>query len=187
MQACGGLLSSTLLSIPGASAVFAGGQVLYTLPSRIAFADWTPEHLEHYAGPTPELVEGLCASMRRHLSTEPLSTGGAGPAGHAAKASTEVAPSPGGKAPSSPAHVEDATKLWTLGESGTAGPGRSGEGRNRTPGYVALAVLGPGGVRVSAEVETGKADRVENMLDFAAEGLELLIRAMEKAENEGKL
>ena len=37
----GGLVSAALLSVPGASAYYAGGLTLYTLASRLAFGGWT--------------------------------------------------------------------------------------------------------------------------------------------------
>jgi len=62
---------------------------------------------------------------------------------------------------------------YTVGESGTAGP-TGGTTRNRTPGYVALAVTAPGGT-VTREVETGLAgDREANMVVFAVEALKLV-------------
>lgn len=61
---------------------------------------------------------------------------------------------------------------YVVSESGTAGP-TGGEGRNRQPGYVALAVAGPGGT-VTREVETGVGGRQENMVAFAGAALGLL-------------
>lgn len=46
--AAGGLISASLLSVPGASGYFAGGVTLYTLPSRIAYAGWTEEDMKKY-------------------------------------------------------------------------------------------------------------------------------------------
>lgn len=65
---------------------------------------------------------------------------------------------------------------FALAESGTAGPRASGEGQNRQPGYVALAVAfgeSEGDVK-TREVQTGLAEREGNMLEFAREGLTLL-------------
>ena len=72
---------------------------------------------------------------------------------------------------------EKADRLWVLAESGTAGPTASGEGPNRQPGYVALAVVGPEGT-VSGEEQTGNTDRAENMLEFGERGLKLLRDAL---------
>ncbi|KAK7727398.1 hypothetical protein SLS57_002870 [Botryosphaeria dothidea] len=62
---------------------------------------------------------------------------------------------------------------YTICESGTAGP-TGGDTRNRTPGYVALAVSSAAGT-ATREIETGLGgDREANMLKFAVEGLTLL-------------
>jgi len=62
---------------------------------------------------------------------------------------------------------------YTVCESGTAGP-TGGTTRNRTPGYVALAVASESGT-VSREVETGLGqDRQGNMMAFAIEALKLV-------------
>lgn len=59
-----------------------------------------------------------------------------------------------------------------MSESGTAGP-TGGTSRNRTPGYVALAVSTRDGV-VTREVETGTTEREGNMVRFAVEALTLV-------------
>jgi len=63
--------------------------------------------------------------------------------------------------------------ILLLPQSGTAGP-TGGMTRNRTPGYVALAVASESGT-VSREVETGLGgNRQANMLAFAVEALKLV-------------
>ncbi|KAF1848268.1 competence/damage-inducible protein-like protein cinA [Cucurbitaria berberidis CBS 394.84] len=71
---------------------------------------------------------------------------------------------------------------YTVSESGTAGP-TGGQTRNRTPGYVALAVAGDKGT-VTREVETGSSEREDNMVRFAVEGLKLV---RDVIKGEGKL
>ncbi|KAL2864329.1 CinA family protein [Aspergillus lucknowensis] len=85
--AAGGLISASLLSIPGASAIYKGGVTVYTLESRLAFGGWTSENLEGYAGPTPEIVAGLAGHARRTLgSTYAVGESGtAGPTGGATR------------------------------------------------------------------------------------------------------
>ncbi|EJD01894.1 competence/damage-inducible CinA family protein [Fomitiporia mediterranea MF3/22] len=134
--AAGGLISASLLSIPGASVYYRGGLTLYTLPSRIAYAGWTEESLKGYAGPTPEIVAGLAKNAREKL---------------------------------------DAT--YAIGESGTAGP-TGGTTRNRTPGYVALAIASADGT-VTREVETGTAERDVNMIKFAEAALKLFLEVVQ--------
>lgn len=83
--AAGGLVSSSLLSGPGASQIYKGVLTLYTLPSRIAYAGWTQESIANYSGPTTDIVAGLAKHVRRDLqSTYTLSESGtAGPTGGA--------------------------------------------------------------------------------------------------------
>ncbi|KAH7081843.1 competence/damage-inducible protein-like protein cinA [Paraphoma chrysanthemicola] len=140
--AAGGLISAALLSYPGASKYYKGGLTLYTLESRIAFAGWTPQHIENYKGPTPDIVSGLAEHTRKTLGS-----------------------------------------TYTVSESGTAGP-TGGTTRNRTPGYVALAVAKDGGETITREVETGSNEREANMVRFAVEGLKLV---RDVIKGEGKL
>ncbi|KAL8795952.1 MAG: hypothetical protein Q9182_007447 [Xanthomendoza sp. 2 TL-2023] len=137
--AAGGIISASLLSIPGASKFYRGGLTLYTLESRIQFAGWTEDDMKNYQGPTTDVVSGLAKNVRGRLGS-----------------------------------------TYCLAESGTAGPAAaSGEGGNRMPGFVALAVAMEGGMVVAVEERTGMGgDREGNMVEFARLGLGLLKRAM---------
>jgi len=55
--AAGGLISAALLTVPGASAYFAGGATLYTLPSRKAFAGWTDTDIQKYKFVVPVITK----------------------------------------------------------------------------------------------------------------------------------
>ena len=66
---------------------------------------------------------------------------------------------------------------WGLSESGTAGPTGSRYGYDA--GHVAFAVTGP--IEKSATLETGSADREENMWAFAGAALNLLEQAVKEA------
>lgn len=83
--AAGGLISSSILSTPGASGIFKGGLTLYTLPSRIAYAGWSQETIANYRGPTTDIVSGLANHVRKDLeSTYTVAESGtAGPTGGA--------------------------------------------------------------------------------------------------------
>ncbi|KAJ5110688.1 competence/damage-inducible protein CinA [Penicillium argentinense] len=70
---------------------------------------------------------------------------------------------------------------YAVSESGTAGP-TGGTTRNRTPGYVAVAVSSAKG-QVTREVETGSNDRAENMVAFARETLVLLRDVLSQVES----
>jgi PncC family amidohydrolase len=69
---------------------------------------------------------------------------------------------------------------WAIGESGAAGP--TGNRYGDAPGHAALAVAGP--VELTLTVETGLADRPENMWRFAESALSLLERALAEAASE---
>jgi nicotinamide-nucleotide amidase len=64
---------------------------------------------------------------------------------------------------------------WSVGETGTAGP--TGSRYGHAAGHSCIAVIGPNGER-SMTVETGKADRVDNMRAFSLAALDLLEKAL---------
>jgi PncC family amidohydrolase len=64
---------------------------------------------------------------------------------------------------------------WSVGETGTAGP--TGSRYGHAAGHSCIAVIGPNGER-SLTVETGKADRVDNMRSFSMAALDLLEKAL---------
>lgn len=82
-SAAGGLISAALLSIPGASAYFQGGGVLYTYNARDKMAGLVREEQSKHRGSTPELVLALTESLRARLETTWAvgETGVAGPTG----------------------------------------------------------------------------------------------------------
>ncbi|KAK4997593.1 hypothetical protein LTR66_003006 [Elasticomyces elasticus] len=81
--AAGGIISSSILSTPGASRIYKGGLTLYTLESRLSYAGWTPQTISAYTGPSPSIVSGLATHVRSDLkSTYTLAESGtAGPTG----------------------------------------------------------------------------------------------------------
>lgn len=86
VETAGGLMSVSLLTVPGASGYYAGGLSLYTLLSRLAYGGWTQEIITNYAGPTTDVVRGLAEHARKDLgSTYTIAESGtAGPTGGAA-------------------------------------------------------------------------------------------------------
>ncbi|KAK8135722.1 hypothetical protein PG984_003662 [Apiospora sp. TS-2023a] len=104
-----------------------------------------PRQHQVVRGPTPDIVAGLARHVRADL--------GEGEDDEQKYKGTDI--------------------TYCLAESGTAGP-TGGESRNRTPGYVALAVECDKGC-FTREVETGLGnDREANMVRFAVEGLKFL-------------
>ncbi|HXC15165.1 MAG TPA: CinA family protein [Stellaceae bacterium] len=64
---------------------------------------------------------------------------------------------------------------WSVGETGTAGP--TGSRYGHAAGHSCIAVIGPGGEQ-SMTVETGNADRLDNMRAFSIAALDLLEKAL---------
>jgi len=125
--AAGGLVSAALLATPGASKIYKGGLTLYTLESRIAFAGWTQENIDNYDGPTPQLVAGLAAHVRKTLKST-YCVGESGTAG----------PTASGKAPNrQPGYVA----LAVVGEKGASSKDLETDcGDDRQANMVAFAV-----------------------------------------------
>ncbi|MGE3302736.1 MAG: CinA family protein [Hyphomonadaceae bacterium] len=83
-SAAGGLISAALLSVPGASAYFLGGGVIYTAKARALLTGVTKEKLEGLR-PASELYALLMAGDVRErfaASWGVAETGAAGPAGN---------------------------------------------------------------------------------------------------------
>lgn len=66
---------------------------------------------------------------------------------------------------------------WGIGETGAAGP--EGNRYGDPPGHCCLGIAGP--VSCTVTVETGAADRVENMVSFTLAALELLETCLNEA------
>lgn len=75
--ACGGLLSSYLVSVPGASEWFDGGTLVYSLKSRLKLSGWDSKDIENYTGPSANVALRLARNLRLELgSTYTLSETG---------------------------------------------------------------------------------------------------------------
>ena len=79
-----GLISAALLSVPGASAYFMGGSVVYTRASRTALLDIPESALEGIRASTEEYALLLARSVRSRLGTDwgIGETGATGPTGN---------------------------------------------------------------------------------------------------------
>src|SRR5438105_1202301 len=125
----GGLIAAALLAVPGASAYFKGGGVVYTGASKQILIGMTEEAMADARAATEAHALHLARAARARLDAD-----------------------------------------WGIGETGAAGP--TGNRYGDPPGHSCIAVAGP--VSRAATVETGSADRAENMAAFAAAALELL-------------
>lgn len=136
-SSAGGLVAASLLAVPGASAYFLGGGVVYTAAARQALVGLSQYEMDE---------KGLRGAMEPYavLLAERL------------KAS----------------HGAD----WGLAETGASGP--SGNRYGDPAGHTALAVCGA--YSETRVLQTGSADRVENMWAFADAAFSLLIEALER-------
>lgn len=131
-SSAGGLVSAALLAIPGASAYYAGGGVIYTRAARRGLLG-LPEDVITMRASTEDYALILARAMRQRL---------------------------------------DAT--WGLCETGATGP--AGNRYGDAAGHACIAVAGP--LERALTLETGSADREDNMWRFAAASLELLEAAV---------
>lgn len=83
-SSCGGLLSASLVAIPGASAYYLGGAVVYTRTSQMGLLDVPDEAMEGMRASTEEYAALNAATVRELLGTTwALSeTGASGPTGN---------------------------------------------------------------------------------------------------------
>lgn len=134
-SSAGGLVSAALLAIPGASAYFLGGGVIYTRQARSALAGITDAEMQGIRSSSEPYAQLLARTMR---------------------------------------HRHNAT--WGLSETGAAGP--TGNRYGDKSGHTCVGISGP--VEAAYTLETGSADRQQNMRMFALEALERLLDALDK-------
>jgi len=80
----GGIISAMLLSVPGASAYFLGGGVIYTGPARQGLLGITPVMMAGIRSATEEMAQLLAATVRGRLGADwgLAETGATGPTGN---------------------------------------------------------------------------------------------------------
>lgn len=83
-SSAGGLISAALLGVPGASAYFLGGAVVYTRQARRALLDIPDEAMRGLRSASPPYAELIARTVReRHKASWGLAeTGAAGPDGN---------------------------------------------------------------------------------------------------------
>lgn len=133
-SSAGGLISAALLSVPGASAYYLGGAVVYTRTARDALLAIPESALEGLRSSTEAYSLLLAQSVRERMGS-----------------------------------------TWAVAETGATGP--SGNRYGDAAGHACLAVSGA--LEKSRTLETGSADRIENMIAFAAAALGLLLNTLE--------
>ena len=83
-SSAGGLISAALLSVPGASAYFLGGGVIYTRKAMGALLELTPAKLEGLRSATELMASLLAETVRSRLDADwgLAETGATGPGGN---------------------------------------------------------------------------------------------------------
>lgn len=132
----GGLLSAALLAVPGASAYFLGGGVVYTAKARVLLMDLPREAVSGMRSASEPYALLLAKTARERFGS-----------------------------------------TWALSETGAAGP--TGNPYGDAAGHSCIAIAGPGMER-AITLETGSADRVENMHAFARAALDMLLAEIDK-------
>jgi nicotinamide-nucleotide amidase len=131
----GGLISASLLAVPGASAYFLGSAVVYTRDARRILMDIPDDQMKGIRSASEAYAKLLAGQIRERFSCD-----------------------------------------WGLSETGATGP--TGNRYGDAAGHSCMAVAG-----AQAEVmtlETGSAERLENMQAFAATALNLLLRNLSR-------
>jgi len=121
----GGLISAALLAIPGASAYFLGGGVIYTRDARRGLLG-LPEEVVTMRASTEDYALIMARAVRERLGA-----------------------------------------TWGLSETGATGP--TGNRYGDAAGHSCIALVGPS--ERAMTLETGLADREENMWRFAEAAL----------------
>ena len=127
----GGLIAAALLAVPGASAYFLGGAVVYTRKARELLMQLPREAVTGMRSASEPYALLLARTSYQRFSAS-----------------------------------------WGLAETGATGP--SGNSYGDSAGHSCIAIAGMAEEAIT--IETGKADRLENMYAFTAAALQLLQR-----------
>jgi len=147
----GGLISAALLAVPGASACYLGGVVVYPAAAYTAWLVLQPRMLTRHEG-APPWIAVVEAPARMRGATEPFALNLAQSA--AAKLGT----------------------TWGIGEAGAAGPSNP---YGDPAGHCWVAVAGPN--ETTRHILIGIDDRPANMVTFAVAALAPLSDTLDKA------
>ena len=132
-----GLICAALVAVPGASAYFIGGGVIYTAVAQRGLLDIPHEALRGVRASTEAYARLGAQTIRTRLGTH-----------------------------------------WGIAETGATGP--TGNPYGDAAGHSCIAVIGP--IERSITLETGRADRVENMWAFAEAALRLVVDCLHAAD-----
>lgn len=128
-SSAGGLINAALVAVPGASAYYLGGAVIYTAAARTSLLGVAKEEILGMRSATEPMARLIAGRIREKLGA-----------------------------------------TWGLAETGAAGP--AGNRYGDAPGHACIAIAGPR--QISITIETGSAEREDNMWLFATRALEAL-------------
>lgn len=128
-SSAGGLINAALVAVPGASAFYLGGAVVYTVNAREGILGLTKDDVKGMRSASEPYARLIARRVREKLRA-----------------------------------------TWGLSETGASGP--TGNRYGDAPGHACFAVSGP--LEAVITLETGSADREENMRAFARRALALL-------------
>ena len=125
----GGLISAALLAVPGASAYYLGGGIIYTPRARHRLLDLKREDVRGLKSASEPYAALLAETVRRRFSAN-----------------------------------------WGIAETGASGP--TGNPYGDAAGHSCFAVAGAS--TCAQTLETGRTDRLDNMIAFATAALVML-------------
>ncbi len=132
-----GLICAALVAVPGASAYFGGGGVIYTAAAQRGLLQIPREQMQGIRASTEPYAQLGARTIRARLAT-----------------------------------------TWGIAETGATGP--SGNPYGDAAGHSCIAVSGP--VERSITLETGRANRVDNMWAFSEAALQLFVDCLSRAD-----
>jgi nicotinamide-nucleotide amidase len=129
----GGLIAAALVAIPGASAYFVAGSVIYTAAAQRALLQIPRERMQGLRASTEPYALLAAQTIRGRIGSH-----------------------------------------WGIAETGATGP--TGNPYGDAAGHSCIAIAGP--IDRALTIETGRADRVDNMWAFAQAALELFVAGL---------
>jgi PncC family amidohydrolase len=170
-SSAGGLISAALLAVPGASAYFRGGAVVYTVDAKMRLLGQPREAVTEPRAATEAHALVLARAVRAQLDA----TWGLGETGATGPTGNRYGDPPGHACVgvAGPARADLA---------GTASSAAAGQSTATGGGSVAERQRQAVPVEQAATLETGSAERVANMHAFAAAALDLFLATLAAAE-----
>ncbi|KAI5953391.1 hypothetical protein KGF54_002763 [Candida jiufengensis] len=163
--ACGGLISSYIVSEPGASQFYIGGKLLYSLKQRLKLSGWSDNEIRNYMGPSEIVALKLARTAKYELG------------------STFVLSETGFAGPSTDLHLDEEKE--NIIDDNEIESNNNNNNKNNPPtadvGTVFVGFTGPNGDS-STFKKFPNQPRNQNMIDFAKFALEFLLEQLQKQQ-----